>query len=148
MTYKFSLLLLKIIFFIQFCFTATIWSSWSPIAETAKCVFPTWNDSTISLLTNWGPITYLALVVPICWLLEKSLRYSMLLCVTLLTIGAVIRCIPLQYDSWDPINHDDVFISFAAHICGALNGVAGVVTTTAPPAISAVWFPVHVSGKK
>ena len=76
---------------------------------------------------------------------ENYQRHSMLLCVTCLTFGAAIRCIPLQFDSSNKINHGDVFITISAHICGVLNGIAGVALISAPPAISAIWFPVHVS---
>ena len=128
-----------------FIFSATIWSSWAPIAETAQTVFPTWHDGTISLLTNWGPITYLVFVIPTCWLLERSVRTTMLICVIFLSIGAGVRCIPLQLSPSNTANEHDVFITIAANACGILNGIAGVVTMTAPPAISAIWFPVHVS---
>ena len=69
----------------------------------------------------------------------------MLICVIFLSIGAGIRCIPLQLNPTNTANENDVFITIAANACGILNGIAGVVTMTAPPAISAIWFPVHVS---
>jgi hypothetical protein len=43
------------------------------------------------------------------------------------------------------VNQNDVFPTVTAHLCAILNGIAGIVAQAAPPAISAVWFPVHVS---
>jgi FLVCR family MFS transporter len=134
------------------------------VAETAKVVFPTWSDGTIALFTNWGTITYLVLVVPMCWAIESNLRNTMLVSVTLMVIGAGIRCVPLQLDPNNKVklyietyfdhkmilfdkqvNQNDVFPTVAAHLCAIFNGIAGIVTMAAPPAISAVWFPVHVN---
>jgi hypothetical protein len=82
-----------------FFFSGAIWTSWSPISAAAKAVFPTWTDGTLAMFTNWGSITYLILIVPTCWAIESHLRKSMLWCVTLMAIGAGLRCIPLQLDA-------------------------------------------------
>ncbi len=56
----------------------------------------------------------------------------------LMCLGTAARCLPLV----DASLSDYAFLA-AAHACAILNGVAGVVIMSAPPAISAAWFAPH-----
>ena len=66
----------------------------------------------------------------------------------LMVIGSAIRCVPLQLDAEALVNKNDLFITIAAHVCGILNGIAGIAMQVAPPVISSVWFPPKVSFPK
>lgn len=59
--------------YLFFCklFQVVLWNTWSPIANSVLYAFPTWHTSTIALLSNWGSITFIAFIIPSCWLLNK-----------------------------------------------------------------------------
>ena len=38
-------------------------------------VYPGWDDSTVSLLANWGPIAFLVFLLPTLYISEVNLRY-------------------------------------------------------------------------
>ena len=46
-----------------------VWNTWGPISSTAEEVFG-WGDSTIALLSNWGPISYLVGGIFFSWALD------------------------------------------------------------------------------
>ncbi|XP_019633517.1 PREDICTED: disrupted in renal carcinoma protein 2 homolog [Branchiostoma belcheri] len=72
----------------------SLWNTWGPISDSAKFVFD-WEDSDIALLTNWGPIAYMVLAVPVSWLMDVKG-----FCVF---AGAGIRCLTvfsLQAGTW------------------------------------------------
>lgn len=48
-----------------------IWNSWGPIQGTAQTVFG-WDETTITLLADWGPISYVVAVVPMSWLMDEK----------------------------------------------------------------------------
>lgn len=50
-----------------------VWNSFGPIADSVLEVFcPTWTESTLALLGNWGNIMYILPVVPVLWYFEVS----------------------------------------------------------------------------
>ena len=48
-----------------------VWNTFSPIAEVCGRVYD-WNDADLSLLTNWGPISYLIGTFGFSWLLDEK----------------------------------------------------------------------------
>merc|ERR550519_2403156 len=54
-----------------------------------------------------------------------------------MAVGTILRCIFLPFPSLS----DSAFTIFC-HICAILNGIAGIIVCSAPPAVSAAWFPV------
>lgn len=108
-----------------------IWNTFGPIQGPAEHVF-NWNDSTIALLANWGPIAYVLTVVFFSWLMDtKGLRWSVLLTAGLTLVGAGIRCASMEPVTATWLNHIGLF----------LNGMAGPVAMAVGPLVSAVWFP-------
>ena len=54
-------------------FQGMVWNSFGPIADSVLEVFcPTWTESTLALLGNWGNIMYILPVVPVLWYFEVS----------------------------------------------------------------------------
>lgn len=46
-----------------------IWNAWGPIQGTSQVVFG-WNNTVITLLADWGPISYVLAVIPLSWLMD------------------------------------------------------------------------------
>ncbi|EDO47735.1 predicted protein, partial [Nematostella vectensis] len=108
-----------------------IWNSWGPIQGTSKVVFG-WDDTIITLLADWGPISYVVAVVPMSWLMdEKGLRTSVVLAAFFEFIGSGLRCIPLDASSQSLLIHIGQFVT----------GLGGPVAMAAAPLVSAAWFP-------
>lgn len=108
-----------------------VWNTFGPIASTSKDAFG-WDDSTIALLSNWGPISYLISGIFFSWLLDvKGLRISCLLTALLVAVGTALRCITM----------DPPAVTWLMHAGQMLNGLAGPVTMAGPPTVSATWFP-------
>ena len=77
-----------------------IWNTFGPISESVLAVFcPQWTEATLALLGNWGNIMYILPIVPVIWFFEaKGLRASILLTGLLMSIGTLLRCLPLRTD--------------------------------------------------
>ena len=45
------------------------WNTWGPIESTARVVFG-WNVGTVSLLSDWGAITFVIAVFPSSFILD------------------------------------------------------------------------------
>jgi len=101
-------------------------------------VFSSWSESTVSLFANWGSISFLVFMVPILYLQDYSLRLAIVLSSSLIALGTTIRCAHLVF----PGLTDGQF-TVLAHVAAILNGIPGIVVTSAPPAVSAAWFPAH-----
>jgi len=119
-------------------FQCTVWNTFGPVVNTVEMVYPSWTDSTVSLLTNWGPIAFLVFLVPTLYVAEKSLRASIVLSSGLVFLGAGVRCLFLVY----PQVSDEVFLDLC-HVGAVLNGIPGIVVTSIPAAVSSAWFPPH-----
>ncbi|XP_046553132.1 solute carrier family 49 member 4 homolog [Haliotis rubra] len=108
-----------------------VWNTWSPISTSSEVAFG-WNDGVISLMANWGPITYFIGMPIFAWMLDmKGLRVSSLLSMFLIAAGCGIRCITTT-PPW---------VTWTMHIGQFLNGLGGPVGTGGPPSMSAAWFP-------
>ena len=56
-----------------------IWNTWGPIQGTSQVVFG-WDNTTITLLADWGPISFIVAVVPMCWLMDMKGKRLILIC--------------------------------------------------------------------
>ena len=69
------------------------WNNFGPISAAVN-PFYGWDDATIALLSNWGPIGYFVAVVPTAWLLDVAgIRASCIVGMTLVFGGSVLRCL-------------------------------------------------------
>ena len=53
-----------------------IWNTWGPITDAAKFAFD-WNNGTIALLANWGPISYVLFAFGLLWLLDSRGKFDL-----------------------------------------------------------------------
>ena len=113
---------------------AMIWNCFGPISNSLLPVLcPFWDETTIALLGNWANIMNIAALLPILWFFKtKGLRKSVILIGGMMVLGAAMRCVFTSNIS---------IFTYSSHICAILNGIAGVVVFSAPPAVSAAWFP-------
>ena len=113
---------------------AMIWNCFGPISNSLIPVLcPFWDETTIALLGNWANIMNIAAILPILWYFKtKGLRSSVILIGAMMVAGAAMRCI---------FTSNIGIFTYSSHICAILNGIAGVVVFSAPPAVSAAWFP-------
>ena len=126
-----------------------VWNTFGPIYESVNYAYD-WSDTTVALQANWGTFTFIIIVFPLCWLLERyGLRITTIVVSTLVACGATLRFVS---------THVTVFSIFA-NVCSILNGFAGKKSTSksassktkilitgatimsSPPALSAIWFP-------
>ncbi|KAL3831880.1 hypothetical protein ACJMK2_023577 [Sinanodonta woodiana] len=122
-----------IVFSIGAALQGFIWNTWGPIASASEDAFG-WTDSTIALLSNWGPIAYIIAAFPLSWLIDvKGIRWASLCMSFLVALGTGLRC----------ITSDPTTATWLIHIGQLLNGVAGPVSMGGPPVVSAEWFPPH-----
>ena len=75
--------------------------------------------------------------IPCMWFVNRSLRLSVLLGSFLMAAGAGLRCVKVFW----PHQVTDLTFTVLCHISACLNGVAGIIFCSAPPAVSATWFP-------
>lgn len=121
-----------IIFSIVASLNNLIWNTWGPIQGTSQVVFG-WDNTTITLLADWGPISFVVAVAPMCWLMDmKGLRIAVLSAVFCEFIGAGLRCIPLN---------DLTLETWFVHCGQFITGIGGPIAMAAAPMVSAAWFP-------
>lgn len=109
------------------------WNTYGPIVASIQDAYD-WSDSTVAMMANWGTITFVFFVFPLVYLLEwKGLRITMITVAFLVASGTIFRALS---------NNPKAFL-YMAHLGSILNGIAGVTVMSAPPALSAVWFPPH-----
>lgn len=122
------LMLFSLLSFMQ----CTVWNTWGPISNSSFTAYPSWNASTIALFGNWGTITYVIFTIPFIWICDVyGLRVGTLVSAFLMATGTAIRCISTSEETF----------TWMAHLGANLNGVAGIVLCSAPPALSSLWFP-------
>ena len=108
----------------QQCF---VWQTFGPIERSVRYAYPNWSKDTIVMMGNWGCITFIIFVIPLCWFLEEfGLRSAVLLVSGLMAIGTVLRVFTTQ----------PVPFTINAHICAILNGISGITIMAAPPVLS------------
>jgi len=117
-------------------FQCTVWNTWGPVVDIVHIVFPKWTEGTVSLFANWGSISFLVFMVPVLYLQNINLRSSILLSSSLIALGTALRCVFLIFPSLSEEN-----FTILCHISAVLNGIPGIIVTSAPPAVSAAWFP-------
>ncbi|XP_078347324.1 solute carrier family 49 member 4 homolog [Oculina patagonica] len=111
-----------------------IWNTWGPIQGTSQVVYG-WDSTTITLLADWGPISFVVAVVPMCWLMDmKGLRVAVLVAVFCEFIGSGLRCIPISD------KHMNVETGLI-HLGQFITGIGGPIAMAAAPMVSAAWFP-------
>jgi len=113
----------------------TIWNTWGPIDHTAIFLYG-WSHDLVALLANYGSILYILAFFPVVYILNRSLRGAMLMCIGFMALGTVMRAIVLQSPGASL-----PFFTVSCHICSILNGISNVVIGSGPLVISAVWFP-------
>jgi len=101
-----------------------------------KVIYQDWTDATVSLLANWCSIAFLVFMIPVLYLQNKNLRYSILLTSGLVALGTAVRCMFVITP-----NISDKTSTILYHLGAVLNGIPSIVVTSAPPAVSAAWFP-------
>ena len=95
-----------------------VWNTFGPIYESVKYAYD-WSDATVALQANWGTFTFIIIVFPLCWLLEKyGLRITTIVVSTLVTFGATLRFVTTNV----------TVFSIFANICSILNGFAGMLS--------------------
>ncbi|XP_042868371.1 solute carrier family 49 member 4-like [Penaeus japonicus] len=108
------------------------WNMWGPIGASMGVAYPGWGSSTVAMMANWGPITFLAFVAPMCWLMNTwGLRTSVVTCAAMMSVGTLLRC----------IHASPVLFTTLCHICAVLVGTSGTIMLAAPPLLAADWFP-------
>ncbi|CAH3174269.1 unnamed protein product [Porites lobata] len=121
-----------IVFSIVASLNNLIWNTWGPIQGAAQVVYG-WDSTTITLLADWGPISFVVAVVPMCWLMDmKGLRIAVLVAVFCEFVGAGLRCIPLS---------DLTLQTWFIHCGQFITGIGGPIAMAAAPMVSAAWFP-------
>ena len=102
-----------------------------PINDSVYYIFG-WDDGTIALFANWGPICYIISVIPLSWVLDElGLRWSCLIGTGLCFAGAGVRCFTTEREAATGL----------AHLGQIFNGFAGPLAMSAGPLLSATWFP-------
>ena len=97
-----------------------VWNTFGPIYESVNYAYD-WSDTTVALQANWGTFTFIIIVFPLCWLLERyGLRITTIVVSTLVACGATLRFVS---------THVTVFSIFA-NVCSILNGFAGKKSTS------------------
>ena len=113
------------------CMQYLVWNTFGPIVSSIQFAFE-WSDSTLAMMPNWGTITLVLGVFPMCWLLEqKGLKFSIVTASLLVAIGAVLR----------GITQEEYLFKILSHLGSISNGIAGITVMSVPPALSATWFP-------
>ena len=119
-------------------FQCTVWNTWGPVEKVALVVFPSWTTSDISLLANWGNYVLFPFFIPCMVAISKSLRMSVVVGSGLMVVGTSLRCVEVI---WPDISQD--MFTVLCHVCACLNGISGIIFCSAPPAVSAAWFPAN-----
>ena len=57
-------------------------------------VFPEWNSVTVAMMGNWGSLTFLITVLPMCLFIQRfGVRAGTVLCAFVIFIGPLLRWI-------------------------------------------------------
>lgn len=119
-----------------------IWMTFSASTAGLQALLPEAgiSDSEVDLMLNWGPICYLAAVwVYVFWVSRrgpKALYESVLLCATLICLGAALRGVPF---CWPSCPRPRVWL----HAGQILNALSGPVSGAVAPSFASIWFPVQ-----
>ncbi len=53
------------------------WNTWGPIEDSARAVYG-WSKGTVSLLADWGAITFVLCVFPSAWMLDVKGKFVLI----------------------------------------------------------------------
>jgi len=129
---RFYVLILFSLFTMEQCAN---WNTFGPIALSAQIVF-CWPEQTIFHLSSIGLYGFIVCIVPCTYLLNRSLRWSVILGCFMLMLGTLLRCIPLVYPSI-PLQHYTILVYLSA----CCISTAGPIAMSAPLQLTAHWFP-------
>jgi hypothetical protein len=117
-----------------------IWITFSPIASSAESYFK-FNEATIDLLLNWGPIAFIPCLALTYMLLtrQNGLRRCVMLLALIDFIATVIRVIPSVVTSPSSPNFSVICISLM-HTGQILNAICGPLSATPVSQLSCLWF--------
>ncbi|CAL4153962.1 unnamed protein product [Meganyctiphanes norvegica] len=119
------------IFSILAWFQCCQWNTWGPINQSVMVGYG-WGSDTVAMMGNWGTISFVLFVTPMCWLTTRyGLRFGVLACSGLIAFGTALRCVTM---------HTTAF-TILSHIAAICIGTAGPVILSAPPMLAADWFP-------
>ncbi len=108
-----------------------VFNTFGPIAFAVQSAYG-WSDSTLALLANWGSIAFVVSLAPVLWFLQaRGLRAALIVNTLLVLIGTGVRTLTIDDDAFEILCHVGAF----------LNGIAGVLVMSAPPLVTAIWFP-------
>ncbi|BFZ22822.1 hypothetical protein BsWGS_25861 [Bradybaena similaris] len=108
-----------------------VWSTWGPIAQSAKDVYQ-WTDADIAMFIWLGNIPFLLTMFPCSYLMDvKGMRIAMIVACGFMFLGTGCRCIPSDVTTATWLIRTGQF----------LNGMAGTIPNSAPALLSALWFP-------
>ncbi|CAG5131645.1 unnamed protein product [Candidula unifasciata] len=108
-----------------------VWSTWGPIAQSAKDVYH-WSDSDIAMFIWLGNIPFLLTMFPCSYLMDvKGMRTAMIVACGFMFLGTGFRCVP----------SDVTTATWLIRIGQFLNGMAGTIPNSAPALLSGLWFP-------
>lgn len=109
------------------------WNTWGPIETSARAAYG-FSGGTISLLSDWGAITFILAVFPSSYMLDVlGLRKATIMAGLCLLVGNALRCILTFKQSKNApilIHAGQIFI-----------GLCGPVGQAAATALSSTWFP-------
>ena len=134
---------------VRLVYQCTVWNTWGPVERAALLAYPTWTTATVSTLVccpslgcvmsavqaNWGNYVLFPAFLPCMWAVHRSLRGAVLLGSGLMAVATSLRCLVVV-----PGLSATAF-TVICHTAAALNGVSGIIFCSAPPALSAAWFP-------
>ncbi|KAI8497027.1 Solute carrier 49 member 4 [Branchiostoma belcheri] len=120
-----------LVLFSLVCFDqSVVLNTWSPISDSAKLVFG-WKDGDISLLSNWGSITFVGLALVGPWVIQSLARTANRALSRTMFRHGYPESFWIVHGYPKPLIHTGQF----------LDGLAGIITMAAPPVVSSVWFP-------
>ena len=116
------------------------WITFSPISTSVEKHYSI-NESTVDLLTSWGPIFFIPCLPLVYILLNRvnGLRYCILLLSTIDLISTIIRVIPLLFVSSSSVYYSSINVPFL-HLGQMLNGLCGPLAMAPVSQLSCLWF--------
>ena len=120
------------------CLQGWLWGLAGSVGTTYQQVYGV-DGTTVQLMLNWGPIFYLAAMLPFALWLDSpgGLRWSTVCSMALVTAGAALRCILFDASTASVV---------LLHISYILNDIAGPISMGATSLIAERWFPAGERG--
>ena len=119
------------------------WITFSPIARNVEAYYNV-TESTVDLLLNWGPITFLP-CLPLTYILlstRHGLRRAVIILAVINFIAALVRVIPMMITTPSSPSFSSISLPFF-HVGQILNGICGPLVMAPVSLLSCLWFPPH-----